>query len=234
MRTVIIGGTTGVGLATAKLLSEQGHEVIVTGRAPERVEQAAKEAGGAGYVVDARDEQATRDFFDRIGPVDNVVINVSGRGQAAGPLSAITADALRQAVEDKLIPHFLTAKAAATALSERGSITFVAAASAGAAFPGSSGLAAINGAIEAVVPGLAVELAPVRVNAVSPGVVDTEWWSWLDEAARAEAMKGFAAASPLNRVAEPADIASAIAFVVGNAFTTGTVLTVDGGGKLKA
>lgn len=96
--------------------------------------------------MDARDEQATRDFFDRIGPVDNVVINVSGRGQAAGPLSAITADALRQAVEDKLIPHLLTAKAAATALSERASI----------------------------------------------------------------------------------------AFVVGNAFTTGTVLTVDGGGKLKA
>ncbi|MEU1725722.1 hypothetical protein [Nonomuraea sp. NPDC005692] len=80
--------------------------------------------------MDARNEQATRGFLDRIGTVDNVVLSISGRGQAAGPLSAITADALRQAVADKLIPHFLTAKAAATALSEHGSITFVAAASA--------------------------------------------------------------------------------------------------------
>nr|WP_308250638.1 SDR family oxidoreductase [Nonomuraea rhizosphaerae] len=83
-------------------------------------------------------------------------------------------------------------------------------------------------------PGLAVELGPIRVNAVSPGVIDTEWWSGLPAEARAGMFADSAGRSPVGRVGRPEDVAAAIAYVVGNSFVTGTVLTVDGGGRLKA
>lgn len=164
--------------------------------------------------------------------MDHLVVTVTGRGQAVGPLKSLTAQALRQAVEDKLIAHMMTVQAALDVLRPGGSVTFVSAASAGAALAGISGLAAVNGAIEAVVPGLAVELAPLRVNAVSPGVVDTEWWDWLGEERRS-ALDGFASGTTVGRVGTPADVAGAIAYLIGNTFVTGTVLRIDGGGMLK-
>ncbi|MBP2706633.1 SDR family oxidoreductase [Microbispora sp. RL4-1S] len=233
-RVVIVGGTSGIGLAAAGLLARTGREVVIAGRTAERMEAALKEIGeeATGAVVDARDAAAMREFLAQAGPVDHMVITVTGRGQAAGPLAGLTAQALRQAVEDKLIAQLMTAQAAAEVLRPGGSITFVTAASAGAAFPGVSGLAAVNGALEAAVPGLAVELAPIRVNAVSPGVVDTEWWEWLGDQRRA-ALDGLASAAAVGRVGTPGDVAQAIGYVVGNTFVTGTVVRVDGGGILK-
>ncbi|GAA0364969.1 SDR family oxidoreductase [Microbispora corallina] len=233
-RVVIVGGTAGIGLSAAALLARTGRDVVIAGRAEDRLEQALKEIGegATGAVVDARDPEATRAFLAGVAPVDHVVITVTGRGQAAGPLASLTAGALRGAVEDKLIAHLMTAQAAAGVMRPGGSLTFVTAASAGAAFPGVSGLAAVNGAIEATVPGLAVELAPIRVNAVSPGVVDTGWWEWLGEERRA-ALDGFAAGTAVGRVGTPDDVAEAVAYLVGASYTTGTILRVDGGGFLK-
>ncbi|MEQ4716769.1 SDR family oxidoreductase [Nonomuraea sp. B19D2] len=186
-----------------------------------------------GQVVDARDTGATRALFERLGTVDHLIITVTGRS-GAGPLSSLTSETLTGAVQNKLVPHLLTAQAALGALSPGGSITFVTAASAGAALPGIAVLAAVNGALEAVVPGLAVELAPIRVNAVSPGVIDTDWWSELGDEARATFLEGAAASLPVGRVGRPEDVAATIEYVVRNSFVTGTVLTVDGGGRLKA
>ncbi|MEV0229975.1 SDR family oxidoreductase [Nonomuraea sp. NPDC050786] len=235
MRVVIVGGTSGIGLGTAARLAAGGAEVFVTGRSEERLEAALKQLGdqASGEVVDARDTGAMRALFERLGAVDHVVITVTRRG-GAGPLSSLTSDAITGAVQDKLVPHLLTAQAALGALRPGGSITFVTAASAGAALAGVSVLAAVNGAIEAAVPGLAVELAPIRVNAVSPGVIDTDWWSGLGDEARAAFLEGTAAALPVGRVGTPEDVAVTIEYVVRNSFVTGTVLTVDGGGRLKA
>ncbi|GAA3233820.1 SDR family oxidoreductase [Nonomuraea helvata] len=235
MRVVIVGGTSGIGLGTAARLAAGGAEVFVTGRSEERLEAALKQLGdqASGEVVDARDSGAMRALFERLGTVDHVIITVTGRG-GAGPLSSLTGDAITSAVQNKLVPHLLTAQAALAALRPGGSITFVTAASAGAALAGVSVLAAVNGAIEAAVPGLAVELAPIRVNAVSPGVIDTDWWSGLGDEARAAFLEGTAAALPVGRVGTPEDVAVTIEYVVRNSFVTGTVLTVDGGGRLKA
>ncbi|MEV1167133.1 SDR family oxidoreductase [Nonomuraea sp. NPDC049784] len=235
MRVVIVGGTSGIGLATAARLAAGGAEVFVTGRSEERLQAALKQLGdqASGEVLDARDTGAMRALFERLGSVDHVIITVTGRG-GAGPLSSLTSETLTGAVQNKLVPQFLTAQAALGALSPGGSITFVTAASAGAAFPGASLLAAVNGAIEAAVPSLAVELAPIRVNAVSPGVIDTDWWSGLGDEARAAFLEGTAASLPVGRVGTPEDVATSIEYVVRNSFVTGTVLTVDGGGKLKA
>ncbi|NUR83183.1 MAG: SDR family oxidoreductase [Nonomuraea sp.] len=235
MRVVIIGGTTGIGLATAALLEREGNEVVITGRSAERVESALKQLGdkASGQAVDARDEEATRAFFAGLGRVDHVVVTVTARG-GAGPLRSLTREALAGSIEGKLIPHLLTAQAALEVLAENGSITFVTAASAGSSFPGVTALAAANGGLEATVPGLAVELAPVRVNAVSPGVIDTEWWSALPAETRAAVLESSAASSTVGRVGTAEEVAATIAFVVNNGFVTGTVLTVDGGGRLKA
>jgi NAD(P)-dependent dehydrogenase (short-subunit alcohol dehydrogenase family) len=174
-----------------------------------------------------------RALFDGFGALDHLVVTVTGRG-GAGPLSALTREGLTFAVEHKLIPHLLTAQAALGTLNPQGSITFVTAASAGGAFPGVATLAAVNGAIEATVPGLAVELAPIRVNAVSLGVIDTEWWSEVGEEARTAYFQSAAATLPARRVGTPDDVAAAIEYVIGNSYVTGTVLSVDGGGRLKA
>ncbi|MFI6736733.1 SDR family oxidoreductase [Nonomuraea sp. NPDC050451] len=235
MRVVIVGGTSGIGLAAAARLAAGGAEVVVTGRSEERLRSALKQLGdqARGEAVDARDTEAMRALFEGLGTVDHLVVTLTGRG-GAGPLSSLTADGLTEAVRNKLVPHLLTAQAALGVLNPEGSITFVTAASAGAALPGIATLAAVNGAIEAAVPGLAVELAPIRVNAVSPGVIDTDWWSEIGDEARAAFMESAAESLPVRRVGQPEDVAATIEYVVRNAYTTGIVLTVDGGARLKA
>ncbi|MEU6427747.1 SDR family oxidoreductase [Microbispora sp. NPDC046973] len=232
-RVVIVGGTSGIGLAAAVRLAASGREVVVTGRTPERLERAVKEIGerGSGAVADARDPEAMRNLFAEVGQVDHVVINVSGR-KGGGPFRSLSPDDLRSALDDKLVAQVVAAQAALAALRRDGSLTFVSAASANGAMAEVAGLAAVNGAIESMVPGLAVELAPVRVNAVSPGVIDTEWWDGLGDD-RQGMLDAFAAATTLGRVGTPTDVANAIAYLVETGYTTGTVLTVDGGVRLK-
>ncbi|MEU8176023.1 SDR family oxidoreductase [Microbispora hainanensis] len=232
-RVVIVGGTSGIGLATAVRLAASGREVVVTGRTPERLERAVKEIGerGSGAVADARDPEAMRALFAEVGPVDHVVVNVSGR-KGGGPFGSLSPDELRAALDDKLIAHVVTAQAALPALRRDGSLTFVAAASANSSMAGVAGLAAVNGAIESMIPGLAVELAPLRVNAVSPGVIDTEWWDGLGDG-RQGMLDAFAAGTTVGRIGAPGEVANAIAYLVETGYATGTVLTVDGGVRLK-
>jgi NAD(P)-dependent dehydrogenase (short-subunit alcohol dehydrogenase family) len=105
----------------------------------------------------------------------------------------------------------------------------VSAASARAAVPGTAALAAVNGAIERVVSPLAAELAPVRVNAVSPGLIDTPWWASFPTAVRDEQFEAAADSVPAGRVGTAADVAAAIAYLIDADFVTSTVLPVDGG-----
>ncbi|WP_371651695.1 MULTISPECIES: SDR family oxidoreductase [unclassified Streptomyces] len=240
-RVVIIGGTSGIGLAAARRQLTEGRDVVVTGRTPERLRAALAELDAlegvvgtaTGAIVDARDETATVEFFAGLQRADHVVIAATG-ATAAGPFRSVTTEALREAAEGKLIAHSLTARAALEVLSPGGSLTFLTAASAGAAMPGTAGLAAVNASVAAMVPVLAVELGPIRVNAVSPGVVDTPWWDWMDADAKAQTFASYAKSTPAGRCGAPEDIADAIAFLIGNSFTTGVVLTVDGGARLSA
>ncbi len=113
-------------------------------------------------------------------------------------------------------------------------MTIVTAASARAAFAGTAGLAAVNGALETMVAPLAVELAPLRVNAASPGVIDTHWWNAMPEDQRRAYFEAVAAVSPVRRVGQPDDVADAIVYLAGAGFITGTVLECTGGSNLTA
>ena len=223
---VIVGGTSGIGLAAARRLAAQSAPVTIIGRDRARLDQALGGLGGSvrGEVADAADRNALDALLGRIGAIQHLIIAASG-GAGAGPFGALGADALRRGFEAKFWVQWNAAQAALPYMERSGSLTFITAASSRVANPGTSGLAAINGALERMTPTLARELAPLRVNAVSPGVIDTPWWA--DKPAGM-----FAAASlraPLGRAGQADEVADAIAFLVGNQFVTGVVLDVDGG-----
>jgi NAD(P)-dependent dehydrogenase (short-subunit alcohol dehydrogenase family) len=233
-RTIIMGGTSGMGLATAQMLVEQGAEVVVTGRDKAKLEAALQQLGprAAGEQVDASSYNELKAFYARQGSFDHLVIAVSG-AKGAGNFRELNIDELRGGFDAKYWPQVTAAQLALDTIGSGGSITFVTAISARSKAPGRSGLAAINAALESMVPILALELAPLRVNAVSPGVVDTPWWNWMPEEQRTAALKFYEQQAPVGRVGQPDDVAKAICYCIGNTFVTGTVLEVDGGLRLK-
>ncbi|HWG27778.1 SDR family NAD(P)-dependent oxidoreductase [Actinospica sp.] len=234
--TVIVGGTAGIGLATARRLAAEGHRVTVIGRDADRVKQAVAEIGGEGAqgrAASMTDRAALNALFSELGPVDNLVVTAPGTG-APGTLAELDLEALDEAFHTKFTGLAHTVQAALPHLAKQGSITIVSAASAQCALPGTAGLAAVNGAVETLTPTLALELAPIRVNCVSPGVVDSDWWNRVVPAAqRAAVLDSFVAATPVGRIGKPDDIADVIALLVRNGYLTGTVIPVDGGARLK-
>jgi NAD(P)-dependent dehydrogenase (short-subunit alcohol dehydrogenase family) len=234
VKVVIIGGTSGVGLATAQKFGQNGGNVIIAGRDPQKLNAALQLLGASysGYTVDATSEDQLKDLYIKIGRFDHLILSLSG-AKGAGLFTGLQFDDLRAGFEAKFWAQVKAAQKALPYLTPSGSITFVTAVSAQMANPGTSGLAAINGAIESMIPVLAVELAPLRVNGVSPGVVDTPWWNWLPPEQRQASFEQYSHASLVGRVGQPEDIAQAIHALATNGFITGQILAVDGGLRLK-
>jgi NAD(P)-dependent dehydrogenase (short-subunit alcohol dehydrogenase family) len=231
-RVLVMGGTSGVGRATAALLSEQGCEVILTGRSYERLRETADAVPGvSAHRVDALQRGQVDALLHQLGAIDHLVVCVSG-GEGAGRFATLDLQGLRRAFTAKTLAQLEVVQAALPHLDPAGSVTLITAASARAALPGTAGLAAVNGALEAAVRPLAAELAPLRVNAVSPGVVDTPWWNGLAEAERGAYFSAVASHLPAGRIGRPYDIATAVAFLISNTFVTGHILAVDGGANL--
>ena len=227
----VMGGSYGIGEATARAFAAAGDEVVITGRSSERLDAAAARIAGPVETrpLDATDPDAVAGFFGEGETVDHLVLALSPGAVAIGPLVTLNEGELRTAFDGKFFAHVRVVQAAAPHLSEHGTVTFISAASARSAGPGTAGLAAANGAIEAMVPPLAAELAPVRVNAVSPGVIDTDWWAGFPAEQRAAFFANYTASTPVGRVGRPEDVAAAVLYLARNGFVTGTVLDVSGG-----
>jgi len=232
---VILGGSSGIGLACARELLAAAHRVTLAGRDPQRLARAAQTLQGdlATLELDAAATDGLADAFARIGRFDHLVLAL-GSGKGVGPFASISLAEVRLGFEEKFFPHFAAAQAALPWLRSDGSITFVSAVTAQAALPGTAGIGAANAAIAALVPILAAELRPLRVNAVSPGVIDTPWWDFLEEAQRMALFAEYAAKTPVGRVGQPEDVAQAMALLITNGFISGQVLTCDGGLRLGA
>jgi len=230
---VVMGGSSGIGLATVQRLAAAGARVIATGRDRGKLDGALAGLGERvrGEAFDGGERQALDAFFTRLGSFDHLVLALSG-SEGAGEFAGLGLAALRRGFEGKFWPQMEAAQACLPGLRRGGSITFVSAISARMANPGTAGLAAINGAIEAMVGSLARELKPSRVNAVSPGVIDTPWWDRVPAAFKADIFRQQAESLPVGRVGQAGDVAHAIQFLIGNPFMTGAVIECDGGMRL--
>ncbi|BCY10321.1 SDR family oxidoreductase [Actinoplanes sp. L3-i22] len=224
-RVVVLGGTSGIGYATARAAVDQGAEVVVVSRDERRVRDAAARLGVTGLTADLAGPPA--DLFDRIGPFDHLVYT------AGGPLSLMPVTAFDPVVAREFFGlRYLGALAAVRAalpwLRPGASITLTTGTAADRPTPGWSVAASVCGAVDALTRALAVELAPIRVNAVKPGVTRSPMWG----ADTGDFFARAGAAVPLGRVGEVGDVAAAYLYLIGQPFTTGTILTVDGGALL--
>jgi NAD(P)-dependent dehydrogenase (short-subunit alcohol dehydrogenase family) len=226
----VLGGSAGIGLETARELVRRGARVTIGGRDPERLRRAAQALGEpvTALNVDAAEVDSLRHFFAEAGPISDLVVTVTRRG-GAGPATALADADLMGAFAGKTVAHLRAVALAVPTLADDGSITLVTAGSAQSALPGTAGLAAVNGALEAAVRPLAVELAPRRVNAVSPGVIETGWWDEVPAEARKAAFADFAQRALVGRNGRAEDVAQAIVSLIENTFITGVVVPVDGG-----
>jgi len=228
---VILGGSSGIGLATAKAARSEGAHVIITGRSHERLEAAHKEIGGDVRTValDVADEAGTRNLFSELDRVDHLFITAGT--VLFDPRLAPEAGALRPALDTRFWGAFYAAKFAAAKMRAGGSITFMSGTTALRPLRGASVATASCGAVEAFARSLAVDLAPIRVNTIQPGLVDTPFLDMLGDR-RAALIAEYSKRLPVGRPGRPEELADAVLFLMKNAFVTGITLTVDGGGIL--
>lgn len=229
---VVIGAGSGIGRAVAVDAAHAGATLILGGRTAAPLDETARLSGGATVrVVDATREEDVEAFFESIGPFDHLVSTIGF--SVSGLIGELRAEAIREAMAAKLWAPIFLVKHGAHRIAADGSFTFFSGIRGARPAARSSITSLVNGGLEAFVKAMAVELGPVRVNAVSPGIVDSgPFWSRLAPDAREKMFADFALRSPGKRVGVPADQSSAVLFALTNPFLTGTVLPIDGGALL--
>ncbi|APR85030.1 short-chain dehydrogenase/reductase SDR [Minicystis rosea] len=228
-RIVVLGGTAGIGFAVAERAAAEGARAIVASSNRTRVDQAvAKLSGAEGRVLDLRSEDAIRAFFDELGAIDHLVYT-AGEELLLSPLAELDLPRARAFFELRYWGALAAVRAAHGHLARDGSIVLTGGTAGRRSPPGFVVGAAICAAMEATTRALAVELAPIRVNIVVPGFVDTGLWSNIPEAARTQMFADAAAKLPVGRIGTPADIAEHYLGFMRGGYVTGQSLVVDGG-----
>ena len=229
---VILGGSSGIGLATAKAALAERAAVIITGRSRERLDNAVRElgAGARAVALDSSDETGTRAMFNGIERVDHIFVNAGG----VTPDAALKVEvaAMRPAMDVRLWGAVYAAKFGGSKMGAGGSITFMSGTSAFRPIPGAAVGSASCAAVEGLARSLAVDLAPIRVNAIRPGLIDTPLIdSFMGE--RKDAMvEAYSRRIPVKRMGRADEVADAVLFLMKNEYVNGTTLVIDGGGSL--
>ena len=231
-RVVVIGGSEGIGLATARAAVAAGATVVIASRSQVKLARATAALGGAASAVPtdlAREEDVQR-LFAAVGAVDHLVITAI---QAAlKPVHDLTTDEAQRTIGVKFWGPFFAVKHGSPQIARDGSITLFGGAAAHKPEAGGAVLAFANAGVEGFVRALAVELAPVRVNCVCPGVVDTPAWAGLPPERREAIFDQLRRTLPARRIGDADDLAAAALFCMSNRFLTGTALRLDGGATL--
>ena len=231
-RIVVLGGSAGIGRAVAEQVAREGARVVVASSNPARVAAAVADLPGAeGYAVDLRAEPEVKAFFERLGAIDHLVYT-AGEELVLGPLDGLDLAKARAFFELRFWGALSAVKAARPHLARDGSIVLTSGTAGLRPHAGFVIASSICGAMDAVTRTLAVELAPIRVNIVTPGFVDTDLWSNVPEAARRQMFADAAAKLPVGRIGKAADIAEHYLGFLRGGYVTGQSLVVDGGGVL--
>jgi NAD(P)-dependent dehydrogenase (short-subunit alcohol dehydrogenase family) len=232
---IIIGGGSGIGRALARTLLAEGMDVTIVGRSAARLATARAQLESPGHgkiaaiTADIGREEDVAALFAQVEHVDHVAVTAADATGVYGRTADVATAAARAIVGTKLLGAWLVGKYASGRVS--GSITYTSGINGYRPNGSNTIVASANGALASLARGLTIELAPVRVNVISPGWVDTPIWDQLGLDKRA-AFESLAGRLPARRVGTPDDIARAFSFVMHNGFIAGTVLHVDGGHRL--
>jgi NAD(P)-dependent dehydrogenase (short-subunit alcohol dehydrogenase family) len=237
-RIVIIGGSSGIGLATAKAAVARGARLVIGGRSAERLARAAAEIGGAVETreVDATDESAVAALFAKIGRLDHLAVLVPAATDKSisaklAPFIEMEPGLFETIFRNRFWSQLWGVRYGAPQMTQTGSIVLMSSSQPRKTIPRYAASCAAAGAIEALARTLAIELAPIRVNVIAPGFVETPGTGDIP-LERRQSWDRIAAAQPVKRLAAPEEIADAMLFLMANAYATGTVLDVDGGYRL--
>lgn len=232
-KVVVIGASSGIGLATAKAAVQEGAEVIIASGNTQRIKEALKQlpASASSYTLDAGNEEAVKAFFNTIGCLDHLVYT-AGENISLNNLKETNLATAKQFFTVRFWGALAAVKYAAPLINERGSISLMSGIASARPGKGWGIASAICGAMEGLVRAMAVELAPIRVNCVMPGVVKTNLWNGIPETDRLNFYDATANRLPVQRVGEAEDIAQAYLYLIRQQYSTGQALVTDGGAVL--
>jgi len=227
-KVVVVGGSSGIGLATAELAKSEGADVVIASRNAERLKMAATKLGVRAILADVTSDDSVTQLFRQCGVVDHVVVTAAQL--RTGPFKTVSMEDVRATMEGKFWGAWRVARAAE--IRNGGSLTLVSGFLSVRPRSAAAIVGAVNGALESLARSLALELAPVRVNAVSPGIIDTPIRASMPEASRREMLAKAAATLPVGRVGFGEDVARQILTFMTVGFATGSIVYLDGGGLI--
>ena len=232
-KVVIVGGSSGIGLAGARAAAGHGAHVVIVGRSEKKLQAALEQITGniEGHALDFTVEENIRQFFGKLGNLDHLVVTAGGN---VSPSSFVEAEPslARSVLEGKFWVQYNTAKHGAKYVNRGGSIILFSGLYSRKPSKGFVALAANNGAIESLGRALAIEFAPIRVNVISPGLVETPIYHMIPEEQRISMFASVAKNLPVGRIGMPEDIAETMLYLMQNGYTTGSVIYVEGGARI--
>jgi NAD(P)-dependent dehydrogenase (short-subunit alcohol dehydrogenase family) len=231
-RVVVVGGKTNIGLGVAQAARDEGATVIVASRRIASADERPDLAGFEQVSLDMRDEAAVRKVFASIGAFDHLVVTAAPDLGTWGGFMDEDMQGVRSYMEGKFLGSWACARYGTPYVNEHGSITFLTGGMASRPKIGYAAVTASFAAVEALSGSLALELAPMRVNTIRPGFIDTDMWAFLPEEQRNGLRAKVAATFPARRAGTAQDIAHAALFLMTNPYVTGTVIEVSGGENL--
>ena len=230
-RVLVIGRPSGIAGAIVVAIRDAGANVVAAGRSQSALEGTySSERNISTDVIDLTDESSIATLAERLGSVDHVVSTASAR--ARGRLADLDRDAIRLSFDTKVIGPLMLAKHFAPRINQHGSMLIFSGVAAAKIAIGTLGVAITNGSVDILVKSLALEMAPIRVNAISPGVIDTGAWDGFGEQGKADYFDDIKSRNPAGRIGTVDDVVSGALFALTNAFLTGVTLRIDGGEPL--
>ena len=224
-KAIVFGGTSGIGLSATQMLSDKGAHVIALSRNPDKLKNVPKNV--TTKKMNVLDRDALEKFFQEVGEYDILVNSATGGARAVGPFLSMDLDGYRASF-DKLWGYTNVVRYGSKFLKDNGNIVLVSGSPARKCRPGQIAISSVGGAVEAFARGIAPEIAPKRINIVSPGIIDTPM-SPLQGKEREDYYKNTTNNNLIPRAGTPDEVATGIIFAIENEFITGTTIDIDGG-----